>query len=328
LAELQDYQSVSRVTGSLLLNEEMIQYKGDTFEKVFINAFLALNFLKLNRYDDALVEVRRMNEKYNKNRLDKKKSFEINPFSRYLAALIYEATQKWDDAYIAYQETYKIDPSIPTLKEDLLRSSYRARRQDEHARWKDTFSDIKFKQPQDKNKGEIVLLYLQGWGPRKKPDPLEPLFPTLEAVHNQTQKAQLLINGEAKTVSQLVYDTQSAAISTLAEDRAALVARRVAARIAREAAARELSRSQNDKAGLLGAVAFIGMQISERADLRQWSFLPASIHIARLTLDPGDYDAQVLGQDEYNQPTGEKSKTQNIKIKPGKTQFIVWRSVK
>lgn len=120
-AESQDYHSVSRVTGSMLLNEEMVQYKGDTFEKIFINAFLALNFLELGQLDEALVETRRMNEKYKKLRGEDKKSFELNPFAKYLSALIWEADQKWDDAYIAYSETYALDQTIQTIKSDLIR---------------------------------------------------------------------------------------------------------------------------------------------------------------------------------------------------------------
>ncbi len=329
LAEVQDYHSVSKVAGSMLLNEEMVQYKGDTFEKVFINAFLAMNFLKQNNYDSALVEVRRMNEKFNKYRLDEKKSFEINPFSRYLAAVIYEATNRWDDAYIAYQETYKIDPSIPTIKADLLRSSYFARRPDQHESWKKKFPEVEFKPDNNKKKkGEVVLLYLSGWGPRKKPDPGAPLYPILSPVYNQTQKASLVVNGTNHPPSILVYDTQQAAIETLNDDRPGLIARRVAARVAREVAAREIARKDKDNGGLLGAVAFIGMQVTERADLRQWSFLPASIQISRVSLDAGEYDVAVQGYDSGGTPSGERSMPQKIKVVPGRTNFVIWRSVR
>ncbi len=329
LAEQMDYHSVTNVAGSMLLNEEMVQYKGDTFEKVFINAFLAMNFLSQNNYDSAMVEVRRMNEKFNKYRLDEKKAFEVNPFSRYLAALIYEADRKWDDAYIAYQETYKIDPTIPNLKVDLMRSSHFARRSDDYLMWKKKFSDVDFKPDTNrKQKGEVVLLYLSGWGPRKKPDPQAPLFPILEPVYSQTQQASLIVNGKNTSHSILVYDTQKAAIATLAADRPALVARRIAARVAREVAARELARKDKNNGGILGAVAFIGMQVSERADLRQWSFLPASIQISRISLDAGSYDIAVQGYDFGGTPTGERSLSRSVKVVPGQTQFIIWRSVK
>ena len=116
LAELIDYQSVSRIAGSLAFNEEMVQYKGDTFEKIFINAYLAMNFLQMGQLDDALVEARRINEKYLKYRADEKQAFELNSFSKYLSAVIWEASRSYDDAYIAYAEAYKIDPTISTIR--------------------------------------------------------------------------------------------------------------------------------------------------------------------------------------------------------------------
>ncbi|MFN8791213.1 MAG: hypothetical protein ACK5Y2_07135 [Bdellovibrionales bacterium] len=330
LADELDYHSVARITGSMLLNEEMVQYKGDTFEKVFINAFLALNFLQKNDFDGAMVEVRRMNEKFSKYRIDEKKSFEVNPFSRYLAAMIYEANDKWDDAYIAYRETYKLDASIPRLRQDLVRSSYYARRMDDHKSWRSQFPDIEFT-PQTKSQqrtGDLTVIYLQGWGPRKYPDPAAPLFPILQPVMNQTQKAQVVVNGEPKSTTELVYDTGNAAIATLLEDRPALVARRIAARVAREAAAREIGKSDNKGAGATAALAFIAMQVTERADLRQWSFLPASIQVAQVSLPAGEYDISLLGLNSSLAPSGERSEPQKIKIKPGQSQFLIWRSVK
>ncbi|RYZ87415.1 MAG: hypothetical protein EOP06_12715, partial [Proteobacteria bacterium] len=109
LAEMQDYQSLSRQAGSLLLNQEMVQYKGDSFEKIYINAYAAMNYLELNMLDDALVETRRMNEKYNKLNTEDRKTFEKNVFGKYLSAMIWEGNQNWDDAYIAYEEAYKLD---------------------------------------------------------------------------------------------------------------------------------------------------------------------------------------------------------------------------
>ncbi len=329
LAEELDYHSITKDASSMLLNEEMVQYKGDTFEKMFINAFLAMNYLEQNNYDDAMVEVRRMNEKFNKYRMDQKKNFEINPFSRYLAALIYEATHKWDDAYIAYQETYKIDPTIPNLHRDLIRSAYWARRSDDLAMWKKKFPEVEYKPEGNwKKKAELVLLYMSGWGPRKVPDPHEPLFPMLKPVSSVTQSAGLVVNGTVEPKSIIVYNTEQAAIKTLAADRPALIARRVAARVAREVAAREIARKDKNNGGLLGAIAFIGMQATERADLRQWSFLPASIQISRVTLDPGQYDIVVQGYDGNGAPSGERSAPQKIQVTAGQTHFLIWRSVK
>src|SRR5689334_17701044 len=45
IAEVKDYHSLSRITGSLILNEGMVQYKGEDYEKLLINVFLAQNYL-------------------------------------------------------------------------------------------------------------------------------------------------------------------------------------------------------------------------------------------------------------------------------------------
>ena len=64
LADEIDYHSVSRLAGATLMNEEMVQYKGDTFEKLFLNVSLALNFMQLGQFESALVEVRKINQKF------------------------------------------------------------------------------------------------------------------------------------------------------------------------------------------------------------------------------------------------------------------------
>ncbi len=88
LTEVKDYHSLSRVTGSLLLNEGMVQYKGDDFEKVLINAFLAINFLMMGDPEAAQVETRKLNDKLYKYKFEAKKNYQQNPFAFYLSAMI------------------------------------------------------------------------------------------------------------------------------------------------------------------------------------------------------------------------------------------------
>lgn len=323
LAELQDYHSVSRVAGSLLFNEEMVQYKGDTFEKIFINAYLAMNFLQQGNLDSALVESRRINEKFVKLRGEKKESFELNPFSKYLSALVWEASQKWDDAYIAYHDAYKLDPTIPTLPADLIRSSKLARRPDEYDRWRKEFPHVQ-ESPDwyDRKKSTLVILFHQGWGPRKNFSPHSHRIPTLVPVYSNTQSAQVFVNGSKLGSTNLVYNTEQAAIKTLQADAAALVARRVGGVVAKEVVADQIR--QKDE--LLGLVAGLAMHVSDRADLRQWSTLPASIQIYREKLVPGDYEVELVGKSGQGE-TGERSGPIKVSLKPGSTRFITWRSV-
>ncbi|WP_413576592.1 COG3014 family protein [Bdellovibrio sp. HCB290] len=325
LSEQVDYQSVSRVAGSLALNEEMVQYKGDTFEKIFINAYLAMNFLEIGKLDDALVEARRINEKYQKYRQEEKQKFELNPFSKYLSALIWEADREYDDAYIAYQEAYKLDPGIPNIGVDLIRSAKLARRPDAYKEWKKKFSDVK-ENPDwyNKSMGELVILYQQGWGPRKYAAQNEYRLPALYPTPSETKTTRLTIDGQGIYVSNPLYDVQAAAIKTLQEDYGILVAKRMAG-LATKAVLADQVRQQNQ---LLGDLTFLAMNLADRADLRQWSTLPQTIQMIRVPLKPGEYKFNLEGLNIAGNPTGESLINQKFTIEAGKKKFVVWRSVK
>lgn len=324
LSDELDYHSVSRVAGSLLTNEEMKQYKGDTFEKIFINAQLALNYLALGELDDALVEARRINEKYLKYRSDEKKDFELNPFAKYLSALVWEADRKYDDAAIAYAEAYKISPRISSIHEDLIRSSKLARRDQEYQKWKKAFPDV-VEKPEwyDKGRGELIIIVQQGWGPRKAFNPGDSRFPVLDPVFNQTQRARLNVNGVGMQESVFIYDVQGAAIQTLNDDMGALVARRLTGIVAKELAAEEL-RKKNE---LLGAVAWIAMHASDRADLRQWSTLPQTIQVIRMPLKPGTYSIDLQGLTDDGSLTSDHLEVPSVNVKAGRKVFFNWRTL-
>lgn len=325
LADQLDYHSVSNIAASMVLNEEMKVYKGDTFEKVFINAFLAMNFLSLNQLDDALVEARRMNEKYLKYRSDEKKKFELNVFGKYLSAIIWEANRSYDDAFIAYSEAYKIDSSIVTLPSDLVRSAKLAQRPDEYVRLKKQFPQVvEDKNWYDKSQGELVVLVQQGWGPRKETNPAAYEFPMLVPTSSSTQRAQVAIAGVGEFKSQPVYDVTEAAVETLKDDQAALLGRRLAAKAAKAVVADQVR--QKDE--LLGALTWVAMRVTERADLRQWSTLPQTIQVIRVPLKAGKYKVSLQGLSFNNVTTADQLPEQEIEIKSGRKKFIVWRTLR
>ncbi|MDP8203583.1 MAG: hypothetical protein P9L95_03520 [Candidatus Tenebribacter mawsonii] len=113
-------KSIGRGAASMLLNDNVLEYSGEDYEDVYLNVFKALNYVELDKFDDAFVEIRKINEKlslleqkhkkmakqYNSSK-DKKKNFETgkNKFhnsalGRYLSMLLYRAEGKMDDARI------------------------------------------------------------------------------------------------------------------------------------------------------------------------------------------------------------------------------------
>lgn len=324
LADFQDYFSLSRQAGSLVLNQEMVQYKGDSFEKIYINAAAALNYLELNQLDEALVETRRMNEKYNLLNTEDRKTFEKNVFGKYLSALIWEANQNWDDAYIAYEEAYKLDPTIPSLPKDLIRVSKKARRTDTYQKWKKQFPQVTEKKEwYDKTYGELVVILEQGWGPRKSQFGSDAL-PVLVPVHSETQSFRATVDGVGQFPSERVYDVEKAAIETLHNDYAWLAAKRVGA-FATKAILADQVRQKNEALGLIAAVA---LHATERADLRQWSTLPETVQVIRVPLKAGTYSLQLHGLNAAGALTGEARQFHGIKVQPQRSTFVRWRTLR
>jgi len=113
-------KSISKAAVSLLLNDNILDYAGEDYEDIYLNIFKALNYMELDLFDDAFVEIRRINNKLSlledkhKNMADqfnlskdKKKDFKAgkNKFhnsalGRYLSLLLYRAEENMDDARI------------------------------------------------------------------------------------------------------------------------------------------------------------------------------------------------------------------------------------
>lgn len=329
LADQADYTSISRTALATLSSESALQYKGESYEKLLINAYLAMNFLMMGQYDSALVEVRRVNQKVATLRANGRENYEYNPLSHYLSALIYEGDRKFDDAYIEYVKVYELEPSLPKIGEDLIRSATLAQRPDAIKKWKEKFPNVE-KDPawSDRQKGEIVFIYQQGWGPKKVESRGDHRFPELRPEYSQTGQAVVQIDGPGKNkdkaTTQEIYNLERSAMQTLSADYAWMVARKVGAFVAKEVVADQIR--QKDE--LLGLVAKIAMHVTDRADLRQWSTLPRTFQIARFKVNAGEYKVSAQGMADSSTPTADVFNEQTVKVRPGRISFLTWRSLR
>ncbi|PIS10705.1 MAG: hypothetical protein COT73_07885 [Bdellovibrio sp. CG10_big_fil_rev_8_21_14_0_10_47_8] len=325
LVDLNDYHSVTNVVSATLGGEEMVQYKGESYEKFLINTLNAINYVMMGQYDDALVEARRINEKITKMKMDGRDPYELSSFARYLAAILWETEKKYDDSYIEYEGAYNLDATNPLLPEDLLRSSKMSRRQEAYKKWKSEFPQVKEDSSwYDKGNGELVVIYQQGWGAEKRTRSGTYRFPMLVPVGSDTQSARVLVSGKDEGKTKTVYDIDQVSIQTLEKDFGALVARRVGG-IAAKAVVSDQIRQKNQ---LLGDLTWIAMNLADRADLRQWSTLPSTIQIDRVLLKPGKYKLEIQGLDGSGSPTADRLEVPEITIKAGQKTFVNWRSLR
>lgn len=291
LASQNDYHSISKVTASVLVNQEMLQYKGDEYERLLINTMLAVNFAAIGDLDSARVETKKSLEKL-EVLISKGKTYHTkNPFVIYLNAIIWEANKDWDDAYIDYLNVYKLVPSFDPIKKDLIRLAKLSGRRDEHKKWKNTFG---IDAPANiKNKAEVILIFQQGWGPRKRPSYTDRIIPVLRPVPSRFYSGVLSVEGYGSVPTKTVFNVESAAIRTLNEQLAPLIAKRVASLIAKKALANQVYKKDQG----LGVLTDVVLTLSERADLRQWSLLPETFQVARLAVKPGIHEVEILGDD-------------------------------
>lgn len=325
LADQLDYHSVSQIAAATLSSEEMLQYKGDSFEKLYLNAMSALSYLSDGNLEAALVEVRRINEKIQKIRTSGRPDYEPNPFAHYLSAVLWEADRNFDSAYIDYERAYKVDPTIPGIGADLVRAAKLARRDEAYQKWKKNFPEV-VESPEwyRKDSGDLIVITEQGWGPRKQFSYADHRFPDLVPVFSETQGVQVRIAGRAPIDSKRVYDVSRASIQSFEADKAWLITRKIGAVIAKDLVADRIARENK----ALGVATWLFMHVSDRADLRQWSTIPQSIQFTRVRLPAGNYQVDLQGTSGDGMPTSDRLENRAVSIKSGRTQFIVWRTLR
>lgn len=163
---------------SLLSNPMVKPYKPEDFEIIMINFYQALNYIALNKWDEAIVECKRatlklnrLNDKYK----DGKNRYQKDAFAHLLMGLIYDAKGDANNAFIAYRNAFEIyDTDYPLqfnvglpeqLKYDLIRTADQTGFNDQLDFFKNKFElDTLINKD---GSGDLVFFWLNGFGPVK-----------------------------------------------------------------------------------------------------------------------------------------------------------------
>lgn len=160
-----------------LTNPNMTVYRGEDHEHLMVLYFKALNFLKLNKPEEALVECRRLNIRLNQlsDKYSSEKKYQRDAFVNTLMGIIYQSAKDYNNAFIAYRnavEIYETDYTtmfglgIPEqLKKDLLNTAWWIGFTQEFAEFKTKF-DMEDYQP-SRPDAELVFFWHNGLSPVK-----------------------------------------------------------------------------------------------------------------------------------------------------------------
>jgi uncharacterized protein len=345
-------ESLSRHAASFVTNDYVLPYAGEDFERALINLLSALCYLKLNEYDEALVECRRLDtllSGYNAKYEDKN-IYKEDAFGRYISGLIHEAAGELDSAYIDYYHAFRVysknytaayKTSPPSfLAEELIRTAYRVDRLTEAKRLVGSHVAKKFSSGSAfKNMGKVVLIHLNGKSPVKKenrivvPTPSGPVgvaFPEYVVKMPQCTSSRLIVKSSSKTYkanSELAQNINKIAVKNLDDRKVRIIAKTIARAVAKQMAIKQISAAAVDKRDKRNRqlVEFLfntaNTLFLEKADTRTWRTLPGEIYISRIFVPEGNYTAYI------KRGSGAKKKLDQISIKAGETRFLLYSSI-
>ena len=321
LMEIKDYTSISEEVGTLATSDNVRGYKGEDFEKVLVNVYLALAFAATDKLEDAQVEARKINQLLYKMIHDGKRNYEESPFARYLSAMLWESSGEWNSAYIDYKKTYELDAKFPEVVSDLLASARKVGFREEYADWAQKFPTVK---PREipRGQGELVVLFEKGLSPRKVPrDGENSMLPRYLPRFNEISGARVVVNGQSMGVPETVVDITTLSTRYLEDRVGRMLAKKVLGLGVKAAIATGVGKATNNSDA--GWLTFLLLAASDRADLRSWLSLPGELQMSRIPLPAGTYDVAL----EVLNHSGETVRTvpMKVQIKSGKKAFLVGR---
>ncbi len=171
-------KSAGDVAATYLVNKSVSLYLGEDHEHLYVLYYKALNFMKMGRLSEAMVEVRRMEILLNQldDKYTSEEKFDKDAFVHVLMGLVYEAQGQINNAFIAYRNAVEIyegpykkffgSKTPVQLKKDLLRTAKQMGFQNEVEYYGKKFG-MEAPERLPKDKANIVMLWHNGLGPVK-----------------------------------------------------------------------------------------------------------------------------------------------------------------
>lgn len=325
-------KSVSKAAASLLLNDNALDYSGEDYEDIYINIFKALNYLELEKFDEAFVEIRRINQKLNlledkygkltdaysksenaKTEVKRVRSqFHNSILARYLSMLIYAAEGKFDDAKIdlrSIEDAWIKQANIYNFAMPRLNSTI-----GQTGKYKLSLVAFTGKAPYKKAVDRRIAtskntITIQG----NEPEPFfEQIFwpgvegnyyfkfslPVMQRRDSSVRQIKVYVDGKEYGKLSKIEDVGNIAIETFAVKVPLIyfksMTRSVVKGLIAEKAKEEMKKKNEGWTGILmGLATDIAVDISENADLRTSRFLPNEAYVGDIELAPGVYSIRL-----------------------------------
>lgn len=357
-ARVQSDQAVISVSdsanqvGSLVTNDNLIDYKPADYELGYLHLYLSLNYLKNNDLDGALVEVRKANYIQEQAKRDREKDLRSaekeakkqgvdanvgailanypdvgdklatvqNGYLFYYSGLLYETNRNYSDAYIDYKRALAVAPNNKTVIESVQRLARRLGMRNDIRMLEQKYGEY---QVPNRTDSRVIIIDEQGILPQLSDWRLR--LPMWDSQGNFVQYNLALpyyktTNREVFTplkVNDKALNSDPVADVTLMarndlNERIPAMVIRQALRVVAKDELRKTSRNTKEEE-LANAVLTIFNSLTEQPDTRSWQTLPGVISVTSKKIESGENQIQYLGNEL------------NFTVKDGHT-VVVWVS--
>lgn len=340
-------KSVSQAVGSFMLNDTVIDYAGEDYEDIYTNIFMALNYVRLNKTEDAFVEIRRFDNK-------------IKLLSSKYEQAIYEAKRQTEDSQAAYTR-----PDLHFHNSALARYIslllYRSRGEFDSAEIDKKYMESAFRTQLSlypfafpsaveeefyipEGMARLNVLSFTGLAPGKEEEVIripeaiggswfKIAIPVMYKRPSKTAYVEIEAEAQDGTKSrktlELIESIENIAEDTFRQKQALLYTKaflRAVSKTASSSAVSAALEAQDDKGlntlgGLLRFASSLFIEVSERADTRTSRFFPAEVRAGGLNLKSGLYTLRVSCYDKKGKLLHRDIK-EDIPVQSGKLNIV------
>jgi len=334
-------KSVSKGVFSFLLNDNALAYDGEVYEDLYINIFKSLNYLHLNDFDGAYVEIRRITNKLKE--LDVKleeqvdqlntaedSKFKVDPvnldyynnvLANYLSYLIFRAEGEYDngrisfeqlnEAWETYPDVYNFEKPDVLAKSNLNNSVYinilsfvgpPPIKEPIGARIT-TFDDyILISDPTEFYIQPIVIPGIKyGWNFKFE-------FPQILTSNSEIAKIEVFADSSKLGELELLENMNNVAVKTFESQKSIIYFKTITRAIVKGIGASALGRTikKETDGGVLGdilaGIANAAVDATEASDLRSWRTMPGFCYVGEFEIEKGTYDIEIRFLNHFNEP--------------------------
>lgn len=336
---------------ALAVNDNLQSYQPADYELGFLHLYLGLNYLQNNDLEGALIEMRRANQVQERARKDREKELEsaqsqmqaqgLSPnlgsvlssypdagktlqavqsgYLLYVSALLYEADNDLNSAYVDYRRALAVMPDNQEVIDGTKRVAKRLGMRDHLAQLEERYGKASYL---DSDKARVIMVdergvveSMRGWNltlpiTRGSNRGLYTVALPYYADVGAESFSPVILNDHGISGS-LLTDVNLMARQNLTERMPSILIRQALRVWAKEELRREATKDNPDDLG--NALFNVWNTLTEQPDTRSWITLPGEIYSASAVVEPGEQTVQVAGQ------------THTFNVESGRTT-LVWLS--